>query len=51
MSREPSSTARPVTIATVAKAAGVSVATFSRVMNGVPTVYAELVERVRQAAA
>jgi DNA-binding LacI/PurR family transcriptional regulator len=51
MSREPSSTARPVTIATVAKAAGVSVATVSRVMNGVPTVDAELVERVRQAAA
>lgn len=41
---------RRVTIRTVAKAAGVSTATVSRVMSGVSTVKPELAERVRRVA-
>ncbi len=40
-----------VTITTVAQRAGVSVATVSRVMNGISTVDKELARRVREAAA
>ncbi len=42
---------RPVTLETVAAAAGVSRATASRVLNGVPTVHASAVAAVRQAVA
>lgn len=42
---------RGVTISRVAEAAGVSVATVSRVMNGSPTVGPQLAERVRETAA
>ncbi|NJC73430.1 LacI family transcriptional regulator [Planosporangium thailandense] len=41
---------RQVTIIEVAEAAGVSIATVSRVMSGSPSVRSELVERVRRAA-
>ncbi|PZF80875.1 LacI family DNA-binding transcriptional regulator [Jiangella anatolica] len=44
-------TARAVTISDVARAAGVSPATVSRVLNGVGTVAPELADRVRKAAA
>ncbi len=42
---------RGVTISSVAEAAGVSVATVSRVMNDSPTVAPQLAERVRESAA
>lgn len=45
-----SSRSQGVTIADVAKAAGVSVATVSRVMNGAPTVGPEMADRVRATA-
>lgn len=44
-------TPRPVTIADVARTAGVSPATVSRVLNGNPTVDPRLVERVQEAVA
>jgi LacI family transcriptional regulator len=45
------STGRPVTIRDVAKSAGVSSATVSRVLNGVGSVAPDLADRVRAAAA
>lgn len=49
MRRAPQPSGRSVTIADVAKSAGVSPATVSRVLNGNPTVAPELAARVREA--
>lgn len=51
MSNSPTGGPSPVRITDVARAAGVSSATVSRVLNGASTVDAELAERVRAAAA
>lgn len=50
MRQQPQSTGRPATIDDVARAAGVSRATVSRVMNGKATVADALARRVQQAA-